>query len=447
MMRWGQGVSTVLASAVVVVSAVFVGVPAVTAAGADGAVAGDNESPLADAGLDRTVSANTTVYLDATGSRDPDGEIDRYRWRIEQPDGNYRTPSCEYCGRTEFVPREPGLYNATVVVTDEDGATSTDTLRVRVEPSNGPSVSLSGPDSVVEGGVAEYTVSVSAGANDLAAVVWHVDDRRVNRTAVSGESVTADRTQAFRNEGTATLSVTAVDRLGRERSASKNVTVTDPDPVADGGARGAASGSSSGGDDDRNRCSRYDADDTYCDNDRMTLDSDGIVIADADNDGSTQWAGVRLTEGFAQNHDGVSYDSTDGVATFESQEAYREALSVDSVNVDPDADVNSQTNDVTDGQIDENSFNQGSDSGNDDSSGDQDTSGDEDSSNGDDSSSPTERGQSTGEADETSGMPDRTKEKIERIEGGPSSGTGTDQNNDVTTRTGRVPHGRASGGV
>ena len=454
-MRWRQGGSTVVASAVLVVSAALAGVPVASGAAVDGSAVADNESPLADAGLDQSVSANATVYLDATGSRDPDGEIDRYRWRIEQPDGNYRTPSCEFCGRTEFVPRQPGTYNATVVVTDEDGATSTDTLRVHVQRSNGPSVTLSGPDSVVEGGINEYTVSVSAGANDLAAVVWHVDGRRVNRTALTGESASVDRLQAFRTDGTVTLSVVVVDRLGRERSASKNVTVTDPAPTA-GGASGSDSSSGGDDDDDRNRCSRYDADDTYCNNDRLTLDSDGIVIADADSDGSTQWAGVRLNEEFAQNHDGVSYDSTDGVATFDSQEAYREALEVESVNVDPEAGVNSETNDVTDGRIDENSFNQesrngGSDSGNDDSSGDNNTSQDGEPSNGEDSSatsgSSSGGDQSAGDGDETSGMPDRTKEKIERIEGGPSSGTDTSQSSGVNTRTGHVPHGRANGGV
>jgi len=51
-----------------------------------------NEAPLADAGLDQRVPAGTTVYLDATGSRDPDGSVVGYEWVIEaanaQADGN-----------------------------------------------------------------------------------------------------------------------------------------------------------------------------------------------------------------------------------------------------------------------------------------------------------------------------------------------------------------------
>lgn len=356
MMRWGTGVPTVVMGAVVVVlGTVLVGASATSGAVTDGVVTDGNEAPLADAGLDRNVSVNTTVYLDATGSRDPDGSVDGYRWRIERPDGHFTTPSCERCERTTFVPRATGTYNATVTITDEDGAVSTDTLRVHVEPSNGPTVTLSGPDSVVEGGVAEFTASVSAGANDLAGVVWRVDGRRLNRTALSGASGTVDRVHAFRRDGTITVAVTAVDRLGRQRTASKNVTVPAPASPDAGGGHGTVGASDGGaassdddsgdgtGTDDGTGCSRYGRDDDrYCDNDRMTIDSNGVVISDADNDGSTAWAGMELDEEFAQTHEGVSYDSTDGVATFNSQEAYREALGVDSVNVDPEAEVNSR---------------------------------------------------------------------------------------------------------
>ncbi|QLH79289.1 PKD domain-containing protein [Halosimplex rubrum] len=445
MIRWGQGTTTAVASAVIV-SAVFAGVTVVSAtvaAGASGPAAGGNESPLAEAGLDQTVGANTTVYLDATGSRDPDGEIGQYRWRLELPDGSYTTPSCETCGRTKFVPRETGTYNATVTVTDGDGATSTDTLRVHVEPSNGPSVTLSGPDSVVEGSIGEYSASVSAGANDLAGVVWRADGRRVNRTVLTGDSASVEHRHAFRSGGTITLSATAVDRLGRERTATRNVTVTDPSPPDNGiGDGGSGSDYSTGGtDDDRDRCSRFGSGDTYCNNDRMTLDSDGIVISDADNDGSARWAGATLDEEFAQNHEGVSYDSTDGVVEFDDQETYKEALEVDSVNVNPEADVNSETTDVTDGRTDENSFNQGS-------SDDPSSTGDEDSS--DTSGDTGENDQSTDPPTENSGasrdIPDRISERINKMNGSNSSETDSDSSNNVNTRTGRVPPGRSSGG-
>ncbi|MFC7142160.1 PKD domain-containing protein [Halosimplex aquaticum] len=299
-----------------------------------------NEAPLADAGLDQNVTANATVHLDATGSRDPDGDVAAYEWRLEQPDGNYTRPECRTCGRTSFVARQVGTYNATVVVTDGEGTTSRDTLRVHVEESAGPAVTLSGPEELNTGEVASYAASVSAGSADVAAVTWRIDGNWRNRTSVSGDSATAEHLHAFPSAGSYTLSVTAVDRLGREQTATKEVTVrgVDADTDADTGGGSDSSTSSVGGGEE---CSRYDTkEDTYCNNDRMTLDSNGIVITDADNDGTAEWAGQTLDAEFARNNEGVSYDSTDGNVEFDSQEAYKEALDVDSVNIDPTAAVN-----------------------------------------------------------------------------------------------------------
>ncbi|MFB6141525.1 MAG: PKD domain-containing protein [Halosimplex sp.] len=349
-------------SVLLVVGAVLAGVPVVSAAGRGAA---DNESPLADAGLDRNVAANSTVYLDATGSRDPDGEIEAYRWRIELPDGGHTTPSCAECGRTRFVAHRSGTYNATVTVTDDDGATATDTLQVHVDPSSGPSVILSGPDSVVEGGVREFSASVTAGANDLAAVIWRFDGHRTNRTAVGGESATVDRFHAFRVNGTVTVSVTGVDRLGRERTATKNVTVTEPSvSETDGGGGSAGDGadrsgrrSGSTGSDDGLACSRFGRDsDLYCNNDRLTVDSNGVVISDVDNDGSIVWAGVTIDAEFARNHDGVSSNSVNDMVTFDSQAAYKRVLGVNTVNVDPEADINNNGLDSSRKEVDQNSF-------------------------------------------------------------------------------------------
>lgn len=314
----------------VVANALLVGGTTATVA------ANTNEGPLADAGLDQSVTTNTTVYLDATGSRDPDGAIEGYEWRLERPDGNYTTPDCESCARTSFVARGSGTYNATITVTDDDGATSSDTLRVQVDSTDGPTVTLSGPDEVAEGSVETFSVAVSAGTSELMAVTWRVDDQWENRTEVSGDSASVGHLHAFRNDGTSTIRVTVVDRLGRQQSATKNVIVREPTSPG-----GGAAPSSGGRDSDGEACSQYNRDDErYCNNDRMTVDSNGITISDADNDGTVKWAGVTFDQEFAENHDGVSYDSTDGIVKFENMEAYKKALGVDSVNIDPTAEVN-----------------------------------------------------------------------------------------------------------
>jgi len=117
-----------------------------------------NEPPLASAGLDQEARANTTVYLDAGGSVDPDGSISDYEWTIETPDGNTTTPDCVNCAQTWFVPRETGRYNVTVRVRDEDGVGQRDTLYVAV------SAQLAVPSSPSSGGA--ETVGGSFGGGE-----------------------------------------------------------------------------------------------------------------------------------------------------------------------------------------------------------------------------------------------------------------------------------------
>lgn len=103
-----------------------------------------NEGPLTDAGLDQTVERGTIVVLDATGSRDPDGTITSYRWTIETPRGRVITPADPTQPRTTFRASELGRYRVSVVVTDDTGASTQDTLYVTVN-RNDASESTEGP--------------------------------------------------------------------------------------------------------------------------------------------------------------------------------------------------------------------------------------------------------------------------------------------------------------
>jgi hypothetical protein len=100
------------------------------------AASAGNENPLADAGLDQTVELGTTVVLDATGSRDPDGSIVAFEWTIETPRGHVITPAEATQPRTTFSATEPGLYRVTITVRDDDGASTRDTLYVTVNRTN-----------------------------------------------------------------------------------------------------------------------------------------------------------------------------------------------------------------------------------------------------------------------------------------------------------------------
>jgi hypothetical protein len=161
------------------------GVAAVVLLAATGVVAA-NAAPMAEAGLDQDARVNVTVYLDAGGSWDPDGNLTAYEWRIERPDGTTTTPACAACPRTRFVPRQVGRYNVTVSATDGDGATAADTLYLDVSsaPPSNPVVYPS-PGSGSNGGPGAVPGSDGGSGGGGGASV-SVDPSRILRTA-SGE--------------------------------------------------------------------------------------------------------------------------------------------------------------------------------------------------------------------------------------------------------------------
>jgi len=179
----------------------------------------ENEVPLADAGLDQTVSLGSTVLLDATGSRDPDGVIDAYRWRITTPNGSMDTPSCANCSQTDFTPSETGTYTVRVAITDDSGATSNDTLYVTVTLGDSPSVSLSGPDALDVGADGTYSARVRRGGAPLDSVRWTVDGTVVRTQPVTAdEQVTLER--SFGTAGDRTVSAVVVDESGRRETST-----------------------------------------------------------------------------------------------------------------------------------------------------------------------------------------------------------------------------------
>jgi hypothetical protein len=201
-----------------------------------------NEPPLPDAGLDQTVERGATVFLDGTGSRDPDGTIPEsdYDWTIRDMATN-RTVATLVGPTPSFTPPDVGRYAVTLAVTDDDGATRTDTLYVTVRPGEGPNVSVSGPDAPQVGTVARYTARLSAGTANLSHVTWRLDGTVVANRSVDSATKLDRFRKAFPTAGERDLTVTLVDDDGL--SATSRLTV-DPqrsdgdepstDPIASG---------------------------------------------------------------------------------------------------------------------------------------------------------------------------------------------------------------------
>jgi hypothetical protein len=98
-----------------------------------------NEAPQADAGPDQAVNADTLVYLDGSGSSDPDGDdtITAYQWtQTSGPSvslSNPRSPHASF--------RAPDVASTTtlkfnLVVTDDVGVSDTDSSVITVYPKD-----------------------------------------------------------------------------------------------------------------------------------------------------------------------------------------------------------------------------------------------------------------------------------------------------------------------
>lgn len=94
-----------------------------------------NETPTAR--VTASVGDFGFIYCDATQSADPDGTIQSYEWTITSPNGNQRTEH----GPEPTVPiwDGQGVYNCSCTVTDDGGASDTDTTSVDTGNSNGGS--------------------------------------------------------------------------------------------------------------------------------------------------------------------------------------------------------------------------------------------------------------------------------------------------------------------
>ncbi|MDG5774953.1 PKD domain-containing protein [Haloarculaceae archaeon H-GB2-1] len=184
-----------------------------------------NHSPLADAGLDQSVKSGSEVYLSSNGSSDPDGRIVDYHWQVVTPSGTTERPYCFNCERAKLFPTEHGRYEVTVTVTDDDGATASDTMYVDVSTSNPPTVSIDGPSQGSEDETFTYEAAVDSTDTPLSRVVWRVDDEVMNESSVEGYSASPSITFSPDDAGRMEVSATVWD-AGRQRATdTKSVSV------------------------------------------------------------------------------------------------------------------------------------------------------------------------------------------------------------------------------
>ena len=85
-----------------------------------------NQTPKANAGADQTVAIGESVTLDGSGSSDPDGSIVSYLWSNSDTEP---TTTVSY--------DKVGTFTLTLTVTDNEGATNTDSVTINVRDASG----------------------------------------------------------------------------------------------------------------------------------------------------------------------------------------------------------------------------------------------------------------------------------------------------------------------
>src|ERR671924_253530 len=115
-----------------------------------------NQPPTANAGDDQTVNEADSVSLDGSGSSDPDGTIASYSWTqtagtgVTLDDASSATPSFT----APDVSADGDTLTFELTVTDNDGATATDSVNVNVNNVvvNQPPTANAGDDQTVNEG-------------------------------------------------------------------------------------------------------------------------------------------------------------------------------------------------------------------------------------------------------------------------------------------------------
>lgn len=96
----------------------------------------DNRLPVVDAGRDQSALARRRVNLQASAS-DADGEVVGYRWRSLPPHDDVVIEGADSASASLRVPNAASAYSLILEleVTDNEGATATDRLSIRVSPA------------------------------------------------------------------------------------------------------------------------------------------------------------------------------------------------------------------------------------------------------------------------------------------------------------------------
>jgi uncharacterized repeat protein (TIGR01451 family) len=210
-----------------------------------------NQPPTANAGGPYSGNEGSAIQLDGSGSTDTDGTIASYQWTLGTFTG-VNGGSCSFVNGTStgvspsVICNDNGNLTVSLVVTDDDGASSTNTAQATVTVSNvAPSVTITAPAdyslwaiTAPEFGLAAFVNSsfTDAGTNDThtCTIDWGDGDGAVSgaltETAGSGtcKSVAGNNPYTDDGAGIYEITVKVMDDDTGEGTATVTVIVYDP---------------------------------------------------------------------------------------------------------------------------------------------------------------------------------------------------------------------------
>jgi hypothetical protein len=179
-----------------------------------------NLPPTADAGPDRTIETQQQVWLNGSGSSDPEDESLSYVWSLDGVQiGVGQYPA--------LGPFEAGLYAITLTVTDGHGASATDEMILTVlnrapRANAGPDQSVNHAQAVTLDGSRSYD-----GDGTILSYVWSLDGVQI----ATGPSPVVGPFAV----GVRSITLTVTDDHGATAADSMVVTVVNEAPIASAG--------------------------------------------------------------------------------------------------------------------------------------------------------------------------------------------------------------------
>jgi len=194
-----------------------------------------NRSPVANAGVDRSVSPGARVLLDGSSSSDPDRDPIHYHWTLTRPIGSSASLSATSNPTTWFMPDRRGTYEARLIVDDGSLPSAPDSVVITV--LNAAPVANAGPDQTA---LVTHIVTLDGGASsdpdgDAVSYQWALTSRPAGSAAVVSDPTAVSPTFLVDRPGSYSAQLIVSDGSASSLADTMTVATVNTAPEANAG--------------------------------------------------------------------------------------------------------------------------------------------------------------------------------------------------------------------